>query len=78
MDRDTVERVRKWIGLVRSMKKVEILRDGVYIMQEARMLLCSFIVILSRASPQSDAQHDGRIAGVNGSIISWPPDARQS
>ena len=78
MDRETVERVRKWQGLVSSMEQLKNLKDGVYILQEARMLLCSFIVILSRASPQTDAQHDGRIAGGNWSIMSWPPDARQS
>ena len=49
-----------------------------YRLQEARVLLSSFIVIESRASPQSDAQHDGRAAMINGSIMSWPPDARQS
>ena len=42
------------------------------------MQLSSIIVMLSRASPQSDAQHDGRAATSNGSIMSWPPDARQS
>ena len=78
MDRNTAERVRKWMGLVSSMKQRELLKDSMYILQGVRLLLPSFIVIMSRASPQSDAQHDGRTAVSNGSIISWPPDARQS
>ena len=34
----------------------------VYRLQGARVQLSSIIVMLSRASPQSDAQHDGRAA----------------
>ena len=44
-------------------------------LQGTRVLFSLFIVILSRASPQSDAQHDGRAAISNGAIMSWSPDA---
>lgn len=47
-------------------------------MQRTRILLSSFIVILSRSSPQSDAQHDARAGISNGSIITRRPLMRGS
>ena len=76
VDRNTVERVRGWMGLVSTMVKCEF-GNTVYILQGARIRFSSFIVMLSKPCTQSDARH--MADGIrNGSIISWPSDARPS